>query len=45
MTTYKPIGEITEEHKDSIIELLSEYTDDPESVTKIIFEILGLEED
>ena len=44
MANYQQIGEITEEHKDSVIEYLSEFTDDPEHVTNVIFEILGLEE-
>ena len=44
MAKYQQIGEITEEHKDSVIEYLSEFTDDPEHVTNVIFETLGLEE-
>ena len=44
MANYQPIGEITEEHKDDVIEYLAEFTDDPEHVTNVIFEILGLEE-
>ena len=42
--TYTPLGEINDEHKDAIIELLSDYTEEPEHLTNMIFEILGLEE-
>ncbi len=44
MANYQQSGEITEEHKDSLIEYLSEFTDDPEHVANVIFEILGIEE-
>lgn len=46
MGNYQQTGEITEEHKDSLIEYLSEisFVDDPEHAADVIFEILGIEE-